>query len=148
MGIQPNKQSRPFGWRFLQLGCAVIVLRGVGRVWVALTALDRYQSLEHTPPIALYSVYNMGWSLVFGWVLLQLWQRKLLRWQLWGCLVALVVSDTVWTLSFVPDNYEQQRLPFRIGVWLFVLSILYLMTRRDAFSDFATRRKLKYDRPS
>jgi hypothetical protein len=119
----------------------MVIIRGVGRVWVALDNLERYQSLAYTPPIALYVGYNLMWSLAFAGLLLSMWHGRLMRWYLWGGLIGLMVADTLWALGTFPENYERTRLPFVGLVWLLLFSILYLMIRREAFASFATRRK-------
>lgn len=139
MGTQPNKKHRPVGWRFVQLVCVVIVVRGVGRTWVALDAIEQFRALTYSPPLALYTAYNMWWSVVFASVLVLLWQRRLRPDYLIGVVFLLALSDTLWTLAFVPENYERARLPFNLLLWLLLLCALYLITRRDAFLRFAIK---------
>lgn len=136
MAIQHRKIKRPAGWRLIWFISLVIAIRGIGRIGLVAGNAQQYQLLTHAPPLYIYVLYNFLWSIVFIVVIVGLSGRYAYITHVWWGFSSFAVAELWWNLVFVPDNYDRQRLPFLIFVWVILLALILIVAKRPAFSDF------------
>ena len=140
MAIQQTKKQRPFGWRIVLLLYTLVAIQGLGRAWTAWQQQDRYNALENAPPLALYLFYDVVVGIVFlslCFSILRYW-----RWGIrygWYILSVAAMCDVGWQMIFIQNTYDRNRMPFVGFIWIVVLGMTWLITRRHSFQNIAIK---------
>ena len=129
-----NRLYRPFGFRLIFSETMILSMRGGGRIWVVIDQYERYQSLESSPPLALYIAVNLLWSILFALMVFGLWKRR--RWinsWLWKILLAFGLFSVGWFWTFAQSTYDRDRFPFLLIVLGLGLTINFWLMHRPQF---------------
>lgn len=129
-----TSKKRPLGWRVLFAGFLLLAVRGWGNVLITINDADAYLALSSAPPIWLHIVFNAVGGMIAMVVIVGLLLRR--RWLpiiITPLTILVGVGDVIWILLFSNTTYDRQNVPFLIVIWLGIIAIVTMLSRRQSF---------------